>query len=81
LKYRRLNEKSGYGCNDKGIYIHFTGEEIEAQYRENTSNENEQVYIWDRKIPKDIVYGSSWGSFEIHFDIKLRKVLSIYLVA
>jgi hypothetical protein len=53
----------------------------EPDYRINKNNENEEVYIWNRSIPKGYVYGDDKGSFEIHYDSKKRKVIQIYLVA
>lgn len=44
------------------------------------ANDKEEVYFTDRKIPKGIVYGSDWGSFEIHYNIETKE-LQIYLVA
>jgi len=44
-------------------------------------NDNEEVYFAERYIGKGFIWGTSTGSFEIHFNKAKRKIAAIYLVA
>lgn len=55
-------------------------------YEKDISNfhavdKNDEVFILERYIGKGYIWGTSTGSFEIHFDKAKRKVTAIYLVA
>ena len=52
--------------------------EISRFYKEN---DNEEVYFTERYIGEGHIYGSTRGSFEIHFDKVKKKINIIYLVA
>lgn len=43
--------------------------------------ENELVFITKRSIPKGWIFGSTTGSFEVHYNNILKTVVKIYLVA
>jgi hypothetical protein len=52
------------------------------EYRWNTNDINEEVYIWHRKIPAGIIHTSNnIGTFEIHYKADTKKILAIYFVA
>lgn len=47
----------------------------------NAENEQDEVYMANRRIPKGIVHGSQRGDFEVHYNREKGKVTNIYLVA
>lgn len=44
-------------------------------------DEQDEVYMANRRIPKGIVFGSQRGYFEVHYNREKGKVTNIYLVA
>ncbi len=62
----------------KGSLKYSFDKEISDFYKEN---DNEEVYFAERYIGKGHIYGSTMGSFEIHFDEVKKKINIIYLVA
>ena len=49
--------------------------------RFHCEHEDQEVYFTERYIGKGIVWGESRGTFEIHYNRKIRRIESIYLVA
>lgn len=50
-------------------------------YEYTGEQEGLQVYTTTRRIPKGIVYGDTWGLFEIHYEPKSREIKHLFLVA
>jgi len=47
----------------------------------NAEDENDEVYMANRRIPRGIVCGTQRGDFEVHYSREKGKVTNIYLVA
>ena len=41
----------------------------------------DEVYLTNRYIGKGFIYFNTYGSFEIHYNSKIRSVAEIYMVA
>ena len=44
-------------------------------------NERDEVFTTNRFIGKGVIWGSTHGDFEVHYDTVLKRVTNIYLVA
>jgi len=62
----------------KGSLKYQYDRELSNFYREN---EDEEVAMTERYIGKGFIYGSERGTFEVHYNPKLKVVNQIYLVA
>ena len=58
--------------------VDLIGEGAIKDYRENP---NDEVYTTNRYIGKGVVWGTSRGYFEIHYDKVKKEIINIYLVA